>query len=359
MRNHWKPPRRAKTVVARIGLTDRLTARPGLPYARQVFYRFSRKAHSVNVNRAWAAFWVLGLIWGSSFMFIRLGVQELRPVEVVFVRTAIAAVGMALVIAARRIPVPTDWPTIRSLAVLGVGNVVVPFMLITWGEQTVESGTAAVLQSTAALFALVVAHFTFADERMTVRKVVGLVIGFVGVMVLFSRGGDIFSGNLAGQLAIVVASLFYGFFTSYGRRLIQSDIRPIVVAFGTLLTGALVTAPFALLAAPGFTPLDTLAPLTIGATAVLGLLNTFIAYLFFYFIVRELGVARAAMVTYVVPLVGVVLGAVFLQEEVGLRLLAGAALIMAGIGIANLRRLRLPGPRRVPTPANQVTTGGD
>lgn len=289
-------------------------------------------------------------------MFIWLGVQELRPVEIVFARTAIGAAGLALVIAARRVPIPTDWPALRSLAVLGVGNVVAPFMLITWGEQTVESGTAAVLQSTAALFALVVAHFTFADERVTPRKGIGLVTGFLGVLVLFSRGGGILSGDLAGQLAIVLASLCYGFFTSYGRRLIQSDIRPIVVAFGTLLTGAIVTAPFALLIAPGFTPLETLAPLTIGATVTLGLLNTFVAYLFFYYIVRELGAARAAMVTYVVPLVGVVLGAVFLQEEIGPRLLLGAALIMAGIGIANLRRL--PGARRVPAAANQAATGG-
>jgi drug/metabolite transporter (DMT)-like permease len=309
----------------------------------------------VKTQQAWIAFWMLGLIWGSSFMLIRLGVQELRPIEVVFARTAIAAVGMALVIAVRRVRVPTDWPTLRGLIILGIGNVVVPFTLITWGEQTVESGTAAVLQSTAALFALVVAHFTFADERMTRRKVIGLVTGFIGVMVLFSRGGDILAGNLAGQLAIVVASLFYGIFTSYSRRLIQGDVQPIVVAGSTLLTAAVVTAPFALLSETGFTPLDTLTPLTIGATAVLGLLNTFVAYLFFYYIVRELGASRAAMVTYVVPLVGVVLGAVFLHEEIGLSLLLGAALIIAGIGIANLRRL--PWPRRA-APAEQVI-GGD
>lgn len=306
-------------------------------------------------QQAWIAFWALGLIWGSSFMFIRLSVQELRPVEVVFIRTAIGAAGMALVIAARRVPIPRDWPTLRGLIILGIGNVVIPFTLITWGEQTVESGTAAVLQSTAALFALVVAHFTFADERITRRRVIGLLTGFVGVMVLFSEGGDIFAGHLTGQLAIVVASLFYGFFTSYSRRLIQNDVWPIVVAGSTLLTAAVVTAPFALLTAPGFTPLNTLAPLTIGATVALGLLNTFVAYLFFYYIVRELGAARAAMVTYIVPLVGVVLGVLFLQETVGLALLLGAALIMVGIGIANIRRL----PRlRQPVAVEQASGGG-
>ena len=305
-------------------------------------------------RQAWIAFWVLGLIWGSSFMFIRLGVQELRPIEVVFTRTAIGGIGIALVIALRRIPVPRDWRTLRGLIILGIGNVVVPFMLITWGEQTVESGTAAVLQSTAALFALVVAHFVFADERITRRKTVGLVTGFAGVIVLFSSGGGIFTGDLTGQLAIVAASLFYGIFTSYSRRLIQGDVQPVVVAGVTLLTAAAVTAPFAL---PGFTPLHTLAPLTVGAMAALGLLNTFIAYLLFYYLVRELGAARTAMVTYVVPLVGVVLGAVFLQEEIGLPLLVGAALIMAGIGITNIRRLSLPRQRQAAA-AGQAS-GGD
>jgi drug/metabolite transporter (DMT)-like permease len=141
-------------------------------------------------RQAWISFWLVGLIWASSFLLIRVGVEEFSPVEIVFIRTAIAAVGLNLVILFRRIPVPTDWRNIGAIIFIGLGNVVAPFLLITWGEQTVPSGIAAVFQSTAALFTLIVAHFAFADERMNAQKVVGLIVGFIGIIVLFSRELD-------------------------------------------------------------------------------------------------------------------------------------------------------------------------
>jgi drug/metabolite transporter (DMT)-like permease len=290
------------------------------------------------MNRgAWAAFWLVGLIWGSSFMLIRVGVHELRPAEVVFIRTAIASVGLLGVIAARRVPFPRDARTLGALGVIGLGNVVVPFLLISWSEQFITSGLAAVLQSTAALFTLVIAHWMFADERMTAQKIIGLLVGFGGVVVLFAGeiGGE---NSLAGMLGLVLASLCYAVFTSLSRRLLRGNVAPVVVAGSTLTVGALATAPLAFLTGGGFTPLESVSSDTLAAMAILGLLNTFVAYLFYYFIVRELGAARASMVTYVVPIVGVILGAVFLREPVGLTLLLGGGLIFGGIGIVNLRR---------------------
>lgn len=283
---------------------------------------------------AWAAFWLVGLIWGSSFMLIRIGVGELQIAEVVFIRTAIGALGLGAVIALRRVPVPTDWPTLRSLIIIGLGNVVAPFMLITWSELFITSGLAAVLQATAALFSLVVAHFMFADDRITPQKLAGLVTGFIGVVVLFS--GEIGGSNsLPGMFGMVLASLCYASFTAYSRRFLQGSVAPVVVAGITLATAAVVTGPLALLG--GFTPLDTVSTTTLISMLILGVVNTFVAYLFYYFVVRELGVSRASMVTYITPVVGVVLGALFLNEHVGLALLIGGGLIFAGIGIVNLR----------------------
>lgn len=283
---------------------------------------------------AWAAFWLVGLIWGSSFMLIRIGVGELQIAEVVFIRTAIGALGLGAVIALRRVPVPTDWPTLRSLIIIGLGNVVAPFMLITWSELFITSGLAAVLQATAALFSLVVAHFMFADDRITPQKLAGLVTGFIGVVVLFS--GEIGGSNsLPGMFGMVLASLCYASFTAYSRRFLQGNVAPVVVAGITLATAAVVTGPLALLG--GFTPLDTVSTTTLISMLILGVVNTFVAYLFYYFVVRELGVSRASMVTYITPVVGVVLGALFLNEHVGLALLIGGGLIFAGIGIVNLR----------------------
>jgi drug/metabolite transporter (DMT)-like permease len=322
-------------------------------------------------TRAWVSFWLLGLIWGSSFLLIRIGVVEFRPVELVFIRTVIAAIGLGLVVYFRRVSFPTRWQTLRTLAVIGVGNVVAPFMLITWGEQTVPSGMAAVLQSTAALFSLVIAHFAFVDERMTPQKVAGLILGFVGVVVLFS--GELTQEGagavgLLGHVAIVIASLCYAIFTSMGRKVIQGKVEPIVVAFSSMAVASIVTLPPAIFSSaraimlpssvpnlelysryviatqPGFTSLSIISPRVLFAVVLLGVLNTFVAYLFYYFIVRELGAARAAMVTYVIPPVGVTLGALLLQETVGITLLAGAGLIFTGIAIVNLRWFRRPIP---------------
>ncbi|MCB9450008.1 MAG: DMT family transporter [Anaerolineaceae bacterium] len=294
------------------------------------------------MRKAWVYFWLLGLIWGSSFLFIRIAVEnhDLRPVEVVFIRTAIAAVGLGAVIAWRRVPLPRTRRMIIALAVVGLGNVVAPFMLITWGEQFIPSSIAAVLQSTAALFALVVAHFMFTDERMTSKRVLGLMVGFVGVIVLFGDklGQGTLNSGFAGQVAIVVASMCYAFFTGLGRKIIQSDVQPIVVAFGTMVTAAVTTAPFVFFTEGGFTPLLHPLPVNILLTVVLlGFFNTFIAYIFFYEIVRALGASRAAMVTYIVPAVGLILGWLVLGESIGITLLLGGTLIMIGIAIVNLR----------------------
>jgi len=289
-------------------------------------------------RQAWISFWLVGLIWGSSFL-IRVGVEEFKPVEIVFIRTAIAAVGLNLVILLRRISVPTDWRNISAIIFIGLGNVVAPFLLITWGEQTVPSGIAAVFQATAALFTLIVAHFAFADEKMNAKKVVGLIVGFLGVIVLFSSEIDpanIFSTSIAGELAVVAASMFYATFTTFSRKIIQGKVPPIVMAGGTMTVAAIATAPLAFFAEGGFTPLNTVPIDVIQAVVTLGLLNTFIAYLFYYYVVRELGAARASMVTYIIPPVGITLGAIFLQETVGITLLLGAGLIFSGIAIVNL-----------------------
>lgn len=280
-------------------------------------------------------------------MFIRVGVQELRPVEVVFIRTAIAALGLCAVIYLRRVPIPKDWRTRSFLAIIGLGNVVAPFMLITWSEQYIASGLAAVLQASAALFALVIAHFFFADDRISPQKVVGLITGFIGVIVLFSDklvGGD--QNAIAGMLGMVLSSLCYASFTSLGRKVIQGNVAPIILAGSSMLVASVVTAPLAFFTEGGFTPLATVTTDTLLSMLVLGLVNTFIAYLFYYFIVAELGVARASMVTYITPPVGVILGAVFLQEPVGLTLVLGGGLIFAGIAIVNLRLRRFLSARR-------------
>ncbi len=293
---------------------------------------------------AWAKFWALGLIWGSSYLFIRIAVEAMHPFFVVFIRVGIAAVGLFLVSMVLRKRIPTDWKTLGALIIIGIGNVVMPYNLITWGEQTVDSGITAVLQATTALFALVVAHFAFQDERINRRKVAGLLIGFVGIVILASRSwadGTIEESSFLGQMAIVLSSLFYAIFTSYSRKLIQQDLEPIVLAAFTMLVATVVEGfliwglPDVPNVLPAGVAFDGLM-----AVLILGVFNTFLAYILFYDIVKDLGAARAGMVTYVLPPVGLFLGVVFLNEVLDLQIILGSLLIFSGIGIANLPKFR-------------------
>lgn len=294
--------------------------------------------------RKWAAFWLLGLIWGSSFLFIRIGVEQLSPFQVVFIRTGIAAVGLNLVLLARGKHLPFNGKALLPLVIIAIGNTTIPFALITWGEKSITSGLAAMLQSAASLFTLVIAHFVFIDERMTPQKVVGLLVGFIGVMVLGSRSivnGQLDVPQFLGAMAVVLASLFYAIFSIYSRKVIQNRFEPMMVSTGAMTFAAIssgilmVIAP--LLGGQPATPLSNVSSDVLVAIGLLGLVNTFIAYLLYYWIIRELGAARTSMVTYITPAVGLALGAVVLQEQVDWRLLVGAALIFCGIAIVNLR----------------------
>jgi drug/metabolite transporter (DMT)-like permease len=301
----------------------------------------------MSTKQAWGGFWLLALIWGSSFLFIRIGVEQLPPFQLVFMRTVIAAIGLNIVIYARGKRLPTDWRSIGDLLFLGIANTVFPFALITWGETRIESGLASVLQGTAALFTLVLAHFTFADERISLRKLAGLLIGFLGVVVLASRsaGEEVAhaepTAHLLGQVAIIAASFCYALGGTYGRKVIQNRLEPMVVAAGAM-TVAAITSGIVAYASPlfGAAPpvgLNQLTPGVLGATLALGLVNTFGAYLIFYSLVAALGAARTSMVTYIIPVVGLVLGSIFLNEQLDLRLILGALMIVGSIGIVNLK----------------------
>ncbi|MCK6581110.1 MAG: EamA family transporter [Anaerolineae bacterium] len=292
----------------------------------------------------WAAFWALGLIWGSSFLLISVAVKELTPFQVVFIRTGIAAIGMNFVLLLRGTHLPFTLRDLLPLIVIGIGNTSLPFALISWGETSIPSSLAGVLQSTAVFFTMIVAHFAMRDERITAQKIAGMTIGFIGVSILATRSvaedGQITPAFL-GALAVVGASICYAVFTVYSRQQIKDRYAPIMVSAGAM-TFAAISSGIAILVSPlvgGETPTDlaTLSRDAVGAVLLLGALNTFIAYLMYYWMVRELGAARSSMVTYIVPAVSVFLGALILHEPIDARLLFGTALIFTGIAVVNLK----------------------
>lgn len=186
----------------------------------------------------WAGFLTLGLIWGSSFLLIKVGVAELTPLQLVGLRIGTAAVAMLLTLYLTGHRFPRDRASVGGLVVAGLFNTAVPFFLITWGEQSIASGLATVLNATVPLFSLVIAHFALQDERITGMKVLGLVSGFVGIIVLASRslGQEEVTGSLAGQGAVLLAALCYAGTTVFVRRNLR-HLQPLVVSSGALLTG--------------------------------------------------------------------------------------------------------------------------
>ena len=299
----------------------------------------------------WTGFWIVSLIWGSSYLLISIGVEQLSPFQVAFIRTTIAAIGLNAVLMAQGKRLPLRWHALVPLIVIGIGNTAIPYGLIGWAEQRVESGLASVLQATTPIFGLIIAHYAFADERITVRKIIGVLVSFFGVVVLASRAwqdGSIEVGSLLGIGAMTLSSFLYAAFTVYSRKTIQKQIEPIVIAAGSMTVGALVCGLMMivtpLLGGQPPTPLDQVGLDALGAVLTLGVVNTFFAYLIFYSMVRDLGASRSQMVTYVVPVVGLTLGALF-GETVDWRLLVGAALIFGGIGISTLRSLPVLRPR--------------
>ncbi len=305
------------------------------------------------ISRAWIMFWLVAVIWGSSFLLIRVGVGEMSPSQVVLIRCVIAAVGLNIVLFLRGMRLPSDMKGWRDMILLGIGNAAIPYLLIGIGEQQVPSNVTSVLQSTTALFTMPIAHFVMTDERMTLPKIIGIVLGFVGVTVLASTsatpGEDISIPHvlsiLGGALSYAIFSIFSRVVTARRRAQGLPKIEPLAIAASTFIPASVfaLVAMFVepLLGGRAATPLSAVSSDSLIAVVVLGFVNTFIAYMFFYYVLQELGASRATTVTYVVPVVGLILGWLVLNEHIDAMLLVGAALIFAGIAITNMNFERL------------------
>jgi drug/metabolite transporter (DMT)-like permease len=211
--------------------------------------------------------------------------------------------------------------------------VAIPFFLISWGEQSIDSAVAAILDATVPLFAIIIAHVTLHDDKITLPKIGGLLLGFVGVVVLVSKdlGGP--AGSLLGQAAVVLASIFYAVGSVYAR--LHTESTPgILRSLGPLLSATVVmwlVAPVA--EAPFQVPQ---LPITWIALLWLGVLGSGFAFILAYYLIHAIGPTRTTMVTYLFPLGGVLLGVVFLGEALSWQLIAGAVLIVASLAVANL-----------------------
>lgn len=284
----------------------------------------------------WLALITLGVLWGSSFLWIKIALDEIGPFLLVAIRLVFGAVALLAMLTFRHPALPRDWRPWGVLALLGLTNTALPFVLITWGEQYIDSGLTAILNGTVPLFSLIIAHFALDDEHITLNRAGGLLVGFVGVIVLVGPTlGSGLRGRLLGQLAVLAAAFFYAVSSVIAKKGLK-DVPPMVQAAATVAV-ADALAWGAALGVEGPLMLPAL-PLTWFALAWLGILGSCVAYLLYFYLIQQIGAARSTMVTYIIPVVGVALGVIFLGEQLSWALGLGATLVVSGIWIVNAKK---------------------
>ena len=282
----------------------------------------------------WLVFILLGAIWCSSFMWIKIAVQEIGPITLVAFRVLFGLLFGVVVIYIQRIPWPRTLKEWTPLLMLGIFNIAIPFFLISWGEQSIDSAVASILNATVPLFTILIAHFLLQDDKITAPKVLGLLMGFAGVVILMSKDIGAALGSLLGQFAIVLASAFYAGGGVYARRTTQ-EMPGILRSAGPLLPATVVMwlSMFLFEGPVKFPQLG----ITWIALLFLGVLGSGLAFVMSYYLLHEIGPTRTSMVTYLFPLGGVILGVVFLNEQLTWQLVGGAVLIVLSLIVANMQ----------------------
>ena len=276
-----------------------------------------------------ALFVLLGGLWGSSYLAVKLAGTSMGPVSFVAIRLAFAVAFIAVVALATRMPLPPR-RELPHLAVVAVTGVVAPFVLITWGQRDIDAGLASIFNAATPLFTVLLAAVMLRDEPLRLGKLVGIGLGLGGVTVVVG-GGASAGGHPVALLAILLGAVSYAITAVYSRRFLRGA-RPLSVALGQAVVGLVVAVGMAVvlerptLAVPAFEALS--------AAAYLGVASSGVAARIFFRLIGRWGAGRTTLVNYLIPVVGVVLGAVVLSERLDAAVLAGGALVIAGVAIA-------------------------
>ncbi|CAM3576365.1 DMT family transporter [Parendozoicomonas haliclonae] len=286
--------------------------------------------------KAWAFLIVLSLLWGGSFFFNGVAVRELPPLSIVTLRVSLAAVALWAFVIAIGLRPPFSLKIWGAFLGMGLLNNVFPFALIVWGQTQIASGLAAILNAATPIFAVIVAGLLLPDERPTPLKLLGVFIGFIGVVVMIGVPALDDSGTLLAQLAVVCATIFYAFAGVYGRRFKTLGINPLITAAGQVTASAVVLIPVALLIDGPEAVQTTSVDLWIALTG-LAILSTALAYVLYFKILELAGATNVLLVTLLVPVSAVILGILFLDETLeGVHLL-GILMIALGLSVIDGR----------------------
>ncbi len=292
-------------------------------------------------GREWAMLLALAALWGGSFFFNAVAVRELPSFTLVWLRVAVAAATLLLALRLFGLPMPTGTRVWAAFFGMGLLNNALPFVLIVWGQHRIASGLASILNATTPLFTVLVAHLLTPDERVTPLKGAGVVVGFAGAAVMIGPDGvgGLGAGFLA-QLACLAGALSYAFAGIFGRRFRRMGVAPLATATGQVCASTVLLLPVMLLVDHPWTLLTPDAA-TWGAVLGVGLLSTALAYVLYFRILAAAGATNLMLVTFLIPVSAVLLGALVLGEALLPRHFAGMALIGVGLACIDGRLPRL------------------
>lgn len=297
-------------------------------------------------GREWAMLLALAVLWGGSFFFNGVAVRDLPSFTLVWLRVAVAAAALLAVLKLRGDRMPRQGRVWAGFFGMGLLNNVLPFVLIVWGQHRIASGLAAILNATTPLFTVLVAHLLTPDEKLTPLKAAGVVVGFAGAAVMI--GPDALGGlgtGVAAQFACLAAALSYAFAGVFGRRFKRMGVAPMTTAAGQVCASTVLLLPVMVLVDRPW----TLAPphaATWGAVLAVGLLSTALAYVLYFRILAAAGATNLLLVTFLIPVSAILLGALVLGEVLQGRHVFGMALIATGLACIDGRLPRLFARRR-------------
>jgi drug/metabolite transporter (DMT)-like permease len=300
---------------------------------------------SLLVNRRmdrseWLALLLLSVLWGGSFFFAGVQVRALPPFTIVFLRVGLAAIILNALVRAIGKRMPADRSSAwRAFFGMGLLNNAVPFCLVVWGQTHIASGLAAILNATTPISTVVVAHLLTNDEKMTGNRLIGVLVGFLGVVVLI--GSDSLQGlgaNVLAQVAVLAAAVSYAFAGVYGRRFRRMGIEPILTATGQVTASAILLFPIAMIVDAPWTL--AMPPLPVWE-AVVGsaVFSTALGYVLYFRILATAGATNLLLVTFLIPISAIVMGSYGLSEHLEARQFVGLAFIGAGLAAIDGRLL--------------------
>lgn len=319
----WKWQGLRKNWVARLGNLRHSSA-------------MTQKSHTMNPLE-WAMLLALALVWAGTFFFAAVAVAEIPPMTIAFLRVSGAALVLFLALRLMGISMPRDLSIWAAFFGMGLLNNAIPFSLIFWAQTELASGVASILNAMMPMFTVIAAHFLTQDEKMTGLRLLGVVLGFIGVAVLI---GSPVGGGLLAHLAILAAGVSYAFASIFGKRFARLGVKPMATATGQVTASAVILFPVAMLLEQ---PWQNPFPSGGVVLAMIGMitLSTAFAYFLYFRILSTAGATNIALVTLLIPPFAIILGVAFLEEVLTLQQFAGMLIIAAGLAAIDGRVFRI------------------